>query len=93
MLSLPDDWDYTENGLVQCLQEGRSAIRATLKELADNGYLQRQRERRENGTLGNCIYTVYEHPNQKQEKPMLENPTLEKPTSEKQRRLDPVPQF
>ena len=30
MLSLPEDWDYSINGLVKVSKEGKKAIRATL---------------------------------------------------------------
>ena len=39
MLSLPDDWDYSINGLVTILKEGRSSISATLDELKQTEYL------------------------------------------------------
>lgn len=81
ILSLPDEWDYTEMGLVACLKEGRGAIRSALKELENFGYLVRKRIRQPDGTMGTVEYTIYEKP--MSEKPMLENPTLDNPTSEK----------
>ena len=73
MLSRPDDWDFTELGLVACLKENRTSIRNALKELEERGYLVRKRERKSNGTLGSAMYDLYETP-------MLENRTLENPT-------------
>lgn len=76
MLSLPDEWDYSEMGLVSCLKENRSAIRAALKELETLGYLVRGQERLANGKMGGAVYTVYENP-------LSENRTSEKRMSEK----------
>ncbi len=76
MLSLPDNWDYTEVGLVACLKEGRDGVRSMLKELEERGYLVRNRTRKENGTLGQVEYVLYEKPHT----PKSENPTLVKPT-------------
>lgn len=39
LLSLPDDWDYSINGLVAISKEEIRAVKSTLKELKDNGYL------------------------------------------------------
>ncbi len=39
MLSLPDDWDYSLNGLVAVSKEGIKSIRTTLKELQEHRYL------------------------------------------------------
>lgn len=43
MLSLPDDWDYSLRGLCAICLEGEKAIRNTLKELEDKGYLYREK--------------------------------------------------
>lgn len=39
MLGLPDDWDYSVNGLAAICKEGRRAIDSALKELKDCGYV------------------------------------------------------
>ena len=83
MLSLPDNWDYTEMGLVSCLKEGRDGVRGMLKELEEHGYLVRNRTRKENGTLGQVEYVLYEMPHTpKSENPTLVKPTLAEPTLE-----------
>ena len=38
MLSLPDDWDYSINGLVAVSKESIKAIRNILEELKENDY-------------------------------------------------------
>ena len=39
MLSLPDDWDYSINGLSFICKENETAITSALDELKENGYL------------------------------------------------------
>jgi len=87
MLSLPDDWDYTLQGLAQINKESIDAIREAVRELERAGYIKRSRERDERGCLRGTVYTIYEQPHAEptpeeptQEKPMLDLPTLENPT-------------
>ena len=90
MLSLPDDWDYTLQGLAQINKESIDAIREAVRELERAGYIKRSRERDERGCLRGTVYTIYEQPHAEPtpEKPMqalptLDNPTLEKPMLDK----------
>ena len=90
MLSLPDDWDYTLQGLAQINKESIDAIREAVRELERASYIKRSRERDERGCLRGTVYTIYEQPHAEptpeeptQEKPALDNPTLEKPMLEK----------
>ena len=90
MLSLPEDWDYTLQGLAQINKESIDAIREAVRELERAGYIERSRERDERGCLRGTVYTIYEQPHAEPtpEKPMqalptLDNPTLEKPMLEK----------
>ena len=90
MLSLPEDWDYTLQGLAQINKESIDAIREAVRELERAGYIERSRERDERGCLRGTVYTIYEQPHAEptpeeptQEKPALDNPTLEKPMLEK----------
>lgn len=76
MLSLPESWNYTLEGLAQLNKEKIDAIRAAVKELETAGYIKRSRERDSKGRLGDTIYTIFEQP----KSPTLENPTLENPT-------------
>lgn len=39
VLSLPDDWRYTVNGLVGIVKDGERAVNGALSELKENGYL------------------------------------------------------
>ena len=90
MLSLPEDWDYTLQGLAQINKESIAAIREAVRELERAGYIKRSRELAERGCLRGTVYTIYEQPHAEptpeeptQEKPALNNPTLEKPMLEK----------
>lgn len=75
MLSLPDDWNFSEDGLANLSNDGKATIRSTLKELMDFGYLVRTRNRDEKGILRDYVYTIYEEPT-------CDYPTLDKPTLE-----------
>ena len=90
MLSLPEDWDYTLQGLAQINKESIDAIREAVRELERAGYIARSRERDERGCLRGTVYTIYEQPHTKptpeepaQALPALDKPTLEKPMLDK----------
>ena len=90
MLSLPEDWDYTLQGLAQINRESIDAIREAVRELERAGYIERSRERDERGCLRGTVYTIYEQPHTEptseepaQALPTLDNPTLEKPMLDK----------
>jgi hypothetical protein len=40
MLSLPEDWDYSINGLIAICKENGTAVISALKELKEFGYLE-----------------------------------------------------
>ena len=84
MLSLHDNWEFSETGLCSIFKkDGRSSIRSGLKELEENGYLVRSRVRDESGKLTSAEWTVSDKPmlgNPMLENPMLENPMLENRT-------------
>ena len=60
MLSLPEDWDYTLQGLAQINKESIDAIREAVRELERAGYIQRQRRQRENGSCTSNLYIMNE---------------------------------
>ena len=90
MLSLPEKWDYTLQGLAYINREQINAIRQAVHELERAGYIVRTRERDSRGRLRGAEYTIYEEPQlssdlpalekPSSENPMLENPTLDNPT-------------
>jgi hypothetical protein len=68
MLSLPDTWDYSIKGLCAICVEKESAIKATLNELQDFGYLAITKlfpNETDSGRI-EYVYDIYETP-QKQE--------------------------
>ena len=98
MLSLPEEWDYTTRGLACICKDGVDSISTALKELESEGYLIRERVRREDGSLGKMQYIIYEHPVNKPsvtespevEEPQENNPVKEKPDTEKPKQDFPV---
>lgn len=82
MLSLPDGWNFSISGLSTLSSDGESAVRATLKELENNGYLKRNKVRC-NGKITDWEYIVYEQKtanNSVDEKPVVENPHVNSST-------------
>lgn len=76
MLSLPDNWDFSEKGLFAILEkDGQSSIRSGLKELEECGYLVRTRERDQHGKISNVAWTIYDYPHL--ENPSMVNPSLD----------------
>lgn len=61
MLSLPDSWDYTVDGLCAINKENKTAMQSTLKELEQNGYLKRTRSQNSKGQF-DYIYDIFEEP-------------------------------
>lgn len=78
MVSVPDNWDYSERGLAACMKDGRDSIRAGLKELEDEGYLVRTRERNADGTLGETIYDLCQNPTDKSPVSLSQNNSKDK---------------
>lgn len=69
MLSLPDNWNYSLEGLVALANDGISSVRSALKELENQMYFKRRRLY-EDGKLAGVEYIV-------SETPMCENLILE----------------
>lgn len=59
MLSLPDNWKFSEAGLTKLSKDGKASVRNALKELEDFGYLVRHQER-SNGAFSKVVYDIYE---------------------------------
>lgn len=96
MFSLPPEWDCTVAGLAYISKEGVSAIRATMRELEDAGYVSRERIRNEAGQLKDMKYTIHETPENRDPKdppspspspvsgnPAVDSPALDHPMLEK----------
>lgn len=71
MLSLPDGWSFSIEGLAKLGSDGRDSVASTLKELERAGYFRRE-QNRNSGKFQGIEYIVTE-------KPFTENPITEKP--------------
>ena len=81
LLHLPEDWQFSIDGLVSILPfDRRAAIMASLNRLEKAHYLYREHERVEHGRFGKAIWIVSDSP--MFDFPMLEKPTLENPTQQ-----------
>ena len=72
MLSLPEEWDYTLQGLAYINREQIDAIRQAVHELERAGYIVRTRERDSRGRLCGTEYSIYEQPQPPSDFPALE---------------------
>lgn len=80
MLSLPEGWDYSANGLTALSKDGKDSVKAALVELEKFGYLKRTRTADANGRFAGYDYDIFEKPQTK--KPSTETPSAEKPLTE-----------
>ena len=71
MLSLPDQWKFSAEALMELATDGRDSIRTALKELEEHNYLKRTRQTNEKGQFVGYDYDVYEYPK-------TESPTTDK---------------
>ena len=62
MLSLPEDWNYTIEGLASLSDDGVKATNSGLAELERCGYLIRKQLRNDRGHFVMMEYTIYEQP-------------------------------
>ena len=82
MLSLPDNWDYSINGLSVINKDGRESVQSACKELEAFGYLKRLRKRDSKGRLGSIEYVIYDEPQGRNvNEPTLESKIIEYTTS------------
>lgn len=72
MLSLPDDWDYSINGLVALSRDGVNAVKGALNELKEFGYLTID-ESRQQGKIA-YTYNIYETPGLKTDSTVAQKP-------------------
>ena len=79
MLSLPDNWNYTIEGLIAICKENETSVVSALKELKYYGYLTITKKMPNQTDSGRYeyIYDVYEMPKQEGKKQDLENLGLE----------------
>lgn len=80
MLSLPEEWDYSANGLAALSKDGKDSVKKALIELEQLGYLKRTRATDAQGRFTGYDYDIFEKP--MAEKPYAEKPQTEKPLTE-----------
>lgn len=97
ILSLPDDWRISIEGMTQFSADGKDAIRSAIRELTDAGYITRAQTHSEAGTFSGYDYIVHETPAASpssgfptMEKPTTENPTTENPTQRNTEELSTI---
>lgn len=97
ILSLPDDWRISIEGMTQFSADGKDAIRSAIRELTDAGYITRAQTHSEAGTFSGYDYIVHETPAASpssgfptMEKPTTGNPTTENPTQRNTEELSTI---
>lgn len=81
MLSLPDGWEFSVEGLTRLSTDGKSAITSAMNELEEAGYFRREQVR-VGGKIQGVEYIISETPFS--DFPISENPTSGNPISENQ---------
>ena len=82
MLSLPNNWKFSENGLCALFKkDGQASIRSGLKELESSGYLVRRRTRDDMGRVDGVEWIIYDPPR-------LENRNVDNPSLDSQPQLN-----
>ena len=89
MLSLPEEWDYSVDGLVKLSKDGKDSVISAIIELEQFGYLVRSQAKGQDGKFAGYDYDVYEQPYT--EKPFTENPSTVKPMTENPQQLNTKP--
>ena len=80
ILRLPDDWDYTLEGLAHICKEGKDAIRSAIVELEQAGYIERRQTHAADGSFAGNEYIVHEAPLGADAPPSSDNPSTGNPT-------------
>lgn len=93
ILSLPDDWRISIEGMTQFSSDGKDAIRSAIRELTDAGYITRAQTHSEAGKFSGYDYVVHETPTASPSSgfPTMEKPTTENPTLRNTERLSTTP--
>ena len=88
IMSLPEDWDFTINGISAILREGKTAIYSTISELKSKGYCKMDKCKTEKGVIIGNDYSFSEFPKDEwikvNENPYTENPYMENPDMDNQ---------
>lgn len=83
MLSLPEDWNYSIEGLTKLCKDGKDSVMSAVKEIIGFGYLQRIQKTDDSGKYAGYDYVLYEKPN-------TEEPKTGKPNTENPQQLNTI---
>lgn len=78
ILSLPDNWKYSVNGLASLFSDGRDAVNGAINELIKHGYITRTKITNKLGAFDGYQYDIYEKP-QTESKKIADIPFTEEP--------------
>jgi len=90
LISLPDNWSFSINGLAQILPDGRTAINTAVNSLINAGYIVKMNQARDSGKFSNGVWIVSDDPDTLQimkttdiddKPPFVESPLAGKPVS------------
>jgi predicted transcriptional regulator len=84
ILSLPEDWKYSIEGLASLSNDGTTSVTSALNELIQRGYIIRSQSNDEYGRFNGYIYDIYEKP----QEPCSENPITDDTITENQQVLN-----
>lgn len=63
ILNLPKEWSLTQGGLIAISdKDGERSVRTAMDELIKYGYLTRERQRTEDGSLSKMVYIIHPNP-------------------------------
>lgn len=77
VFALPDDWDFSINGMVSIMKEGKGIVYGVISELKQCGYCNVTKIKDDKGRFADTIYQFFEEP--QAESPLTENPHTENP--------------
>ena len=80
ILSLPDDWKYSIDGLAGLSADGVTSVTNAINELISKGYITRTKSTDNSGRFNGYVYDIYEQP----QKPYSENPITDDTITENQ---------
>lgn len=86
VMGLPDDWEFSINGICSILKEGKTAIYNTIDELKQLGYCKVVTNRDTQGRIIGNDYMFFEEP--QQDKQYLDEPYMENPNMANQPQLN-----
>lgn len=91
IFALPEDWDFSINGMVSIVKEGKSSIYSVISELKEMGYCVITQSKDEKGRFLDTTYSFYELPQMEapvMDCPLTDFPETDNPHTENQPQLN-----